>query len=153
MVSATAIPLNFHARRPANLSLSYPRSQYTGDRLGACYSPLPSTPPPAEPSSVSYCVYPTPSEDLTTVSATTVLATAPSPLWLVTRVVSVTEVQKIEPTTTTVRVSQVSAFTYVPAVVLVHAKSDLPNAGVGFAHARASVSTLLLSTWLLAALF
>lgn len=101
---------------------------------------------------VSVCVYPTPPEDITTISATTSLGSAsglagPEPVWYVTQVISVTEVQKIEPKSTTLPTEAASAFTFVPAVVLVHAPSDLPNAGTPSAGARSAVY-LLLFMWL-----
>jgi hypothetical protein len=133
------------------------QSQFTGDFLGGCYSALSTTSLDQYPASTSVCLYLTPTEDITTVSATTVLTTlpkplssvlktVPSPVWLVTRVVSVTEVQKIEPTVSTYKfINPKSSFAYVPAVVLIHAPSDVPNAGNRFADARPSVYISLLS--------
>lgn len=83
---------------------------------------------------VGVYVYPTPSEDITTVPTTTSLGTAagksaPGPLWYITRVVSVTEVQKIEPKSTVLLTQAASAFTYVPAAMLVHALVRLAPCG------------------------
>ncbi|KAI1195454.1 hypothetical protein F5X97DRAFT_345681 [Nemania serpens] len=139
---------------PSNTLVMCCPDNFTGDRSGGCYSALPSKTAQDDESVVSVCVYPTPTENITTVSATTSLGTASGPfgsepLWYVTQVVSVTEVRKIEPKSTTLPTAAASPFTYVPAAMLVHAPSDLPNAGTPFAGVRPSVYSLLFM-WLLA---
>ncbi|KAI1119232.1 hypothetical protein F5Y14DRAFT_126886 [Nemania sp. NC0429] len=129
---------------PSNTLVMCCPDNFTGDRSGGCYSALPSTTAPDGESVVSVCVYPTPTEDITTVFATTSLGSTsgslgPEPLWYVTQEVSVTELQKIEPQSTALPTAAASPFTYVPAVMLVHAPSDMPNAGTPFADARSAV--------------
>ncbi|KAI0467104.1 hypothetical protein F4859DRAFT_495131 [Xylaria cf. heliscus] len=136
---------------PTNTLIMCCPSGFTGDVNGGCYSTMASKTLTSSTSTdyqTEVCIYQTPEEDITTISATTILASIPSPKWSITAVVSVTEVREIVPTTATVDGYLAAAVTYVPGVMLMHAPSDLLNAAPSFVDARPPVYLLLL-LWLL----
>ncbi|KAI1113544.1 hypothetical protein F5Y14DRAFT_417555 [Nemania sp. NC0429] len=140
---------------PSNTLVVCCPEDFTVDRVGGCYSPVYSTPgvtftdPDRDLSGIAACFYPTPTEDVTALSRTTTSYPDDGDVWI-TQFVSVTEVVQITPAITVI--ASPVPFTYVPAVLLVHAPSDLanlpPSAGSLGADARLSAYTLL-SVWLL----
>ncbi|KAI1195433.1 hypothetical protein F5X97DRAFT_308274 [Nemania serpens] len=140
---------------PSNTLIVCCPEYFIADHEGGCYSSLPATPPlptNSDPDTPGFdaCFYPTPTADVTAISRTSTTYAEYGDVWI-TQFVSVTEVVAITPATTVLATPE--PFTYVPAVVLVHAPSDLanlpPSAATALgADARLSVYSLV-SVWAL----